>query len=179
MSNFLIGLLTGLFIASAFLGLFWKYFGTKKATAFPLVGVNKVVHEVIVTVTVIERTNTPWISGYRFELPIPWDRMVALAIHVVEHNYVFNYGLTGRESGNPLSRSEYDNMRDVFLKHGLLRERVPGNRRSGFEVTGPGRAYFRKWASLPPMSDDELIELSEAAEAQEHTEANVEISPSL
>lgn len=123
-------------------------------------------------VTVVEDSNTAYPVGYSFELPISWERMVEVAKRVLQ-NSTFNYSLTGRESGNPLTRSEFDKLRDVLMKHGILHEKVPGNRKSGLGISRPGRVFFEKWAELPTLSDVELAEMyKNQRSAHGHTDAN-------
>lgn len=166
MTSFLIGLISGVIVASSMFALNWKYLRTKALEVKGRLAEPQEV-KVIVTVKVIEDTNTAYPTAQWFDLPIDWERMVEVAKRVVRTNtingkeeltYTFNYSLTGRESGNPLSRGEFDRLRDLFLKHGLLREKVAGNRRQGFEFTAAGKAYMRQWKALPLLSKSELID---------------------
>jgi hypothetical protein len=172
MSSFLIGLLSGLVLATAFFALNWKYV---KARLQQSVGQPPPVTEKVVIEIMEQEYNTPYVTGYMFDLPIPWDRMVEVAKRIYSQNYIFNYSITGREAGNPITRGQFDQLRNVLETHTLIREKIPGQRRSGFEFTGPGRAFIRKWADMPPTPELYAMSLKAVPrQAQAHTNENLE-----
>ncbi|HEY4712250.1 MAG TPA: hypothetical protein VIH69_06205 [Dehalococcoidia bacterium] len=129
---------------------------------------------IIVRCEIDESTAPGYTRGQFLDLPLPWDRMVRLAQTIIKRGYSFNHGLTSREAGNPLTRGEYEAVRELFESRGLIRERTPGVRRSGFVVTSPGKAFIRMWADLPPYSQQELrAYIDEQRHAQEHAEERV------
>lgn len=51
--------------------------------------------------------------------------------------------------GKPLSRAEFESLRDYFFEHGLARWRNDRAPNQGIELTPPGRALMRRFSSPP------------------------------
>jgi len=99
---FLFGAFLGLAGASSIFVLVWKNTKTKRQRLPPTPEPD--VYTIVVKIDLQQEVNTQFYQ--RFDLPIPWERMVALAKAVIARGYVWNFNLAGRQAGNPLSRGE-------------------------------------------------------------------------
>lgn len=137
-------------------------------------------YKIIVTCLLEQPGAENYLQGQYLDLPIEWKRMVMLSKTIFARGYVFNHGLTSREAGNPLTRGEYEVLRELFLSRNLIREKTPGVQRSGFVFTNPGKAFIRMWADLPPYSRDELkAYIQEQQLTQVHTEERQRVQRDL
>lgn len=87
-------------------------------------------------------------DGYqvqRAELPIDPERL-ALVSYQVQHGAPFSHGLAG--AGKPLSRSQYESLRDYMLSRSWLTWRNPYSPKDGLELTLAGRSVVRHYASM-------------------------------
>jgi len=89
------------------------------------------------------------------DLPIDTNRMIAISERVLDGGSFSHASLAGQ--GKPLSRNEYEVLRDVFLSRGLVRWINPGAHAQGLRLTGKGRAVARGFASMAAADLPRLI----------------------
>ncbi|MDD1750440.1 MAG: hypothetical protein LUO89_11265 [Methanothrix sp.] len=164
---FLFGAFLGLAGASSIFVLVWK--NTKQLRQKLPSAPEPEVYTIVVKVDLQQEVDTQFYQ--RFDLPIPWERMVALAKAVIARGYVWNFNLSGRQAGNPLSRGEYGTMTQLFMEQGIIKAKLKdADPRVGHYVTLPGRSFFRYWAEIPALSKGELrAEYLRLEAAQEDT----------
>lgn len=151
--TFVLGAFIGLAGASSLFVLVWK--NTKQLRAKTPPAPDPEVYTIVVKIDLQQELGTQYYQ--RFDLPIPWDRMVALAKAVVARGYVWNFNLTGRQAGNPVTRGEYAQLGELFMEQGIIRPKLKdADPRVGHYITHAGRSYFRYWADLPSLSKEEL-----------------------
>jgi len=80
------------------------------------------------------------------DLPITEAQLVALAVGVIQGASFSEGQWTGK--GAPFSRSEFRTVRDLFIRRGWLEWVNPSARSQGLELTAPGHAVMRHFASM-------------------------------
>ena len=80
------------------------------------------------------------------DLPVELPRMIAISERVLDGGSFSHASLAG--PGRPLSRSEYETLRDVFLARGLASWINPEAHSQGLRLSGKGRAVARGFASM-------------------------------
>lgn len=163
--TFILGAFIGLAGASSLFVLVWKNTKQIRAKAPPPQKPDEYI--IVVKIDLQQELGAQYYK--RFDLPIPWDRMVALAKAVANRGYVWNFNLTGRQAGNPVTRGEYAQLTQLFMEEGIIRPKLTdADPRVGHYVTHAGRSYFRYWSDLPALSREELKDFyTTQAEAQE------------
>jgi hypothetical protein len=110
-----------------------------------------------VRVDVLDRSEPGFLEGQYLDLPIDVERLVQIALSI-ERGAGFSLGLTG--GAGPLSRSEFEALRDVFLIRGLARWKNERAHSQGIELSERGRSMMRVFAArassqLPKVSKHE------------------------
>jgi hypothetical protein len=80
-------------------------------------------------------------AGVWAELPLPVETVRQAARRILETG-AFSHSLAG--PGKPLSRSQYEALRDELLARGLLVWQNPAAHSRGLEITAAGRAVLRR-----------------------------------
>lgn len=93
----------------------------------------------------IIRDDGNYIDGQFVDLDIDRDRMIQLGRMLINGSS-FSHALAG--PGRPLLRSEYEILRDQWLKAGLVRWRNDHSHNQGLVVTGKGKAVARGYALM-------------------------------
>lgn len=100
-----------------------------------------------VALTIQDSSAPAFPHGHFFDLPISAEQMRAISAHLVRRGYDFSMAsCAGR--GKPLSRSEYESLRDCLIEFDLAAWNNPDARAQGVRLNGAGRAFVRKWAGL-------------------------------
>jgi hypothetical protein len=84
-------------------------------------------------------------GGDYLKIPLDTMRLIAIA-YQLEHGASFSHALSG--PGRPISRGEYERLRDYFLARGLARWVSPGSRKDGLELSRGGQSLVRYYASM-------------------------------
>jgi hypothetical protein len=78
------------------------------------------------------------------------EQLISLATLVKQNNYNFGHSLSG--PGRPLSRSQYETLRDLLVSRGLAKWINPNGRNQGVVLLHPGRALFKELTLRKPES---------------------------
>ena len=97
------------------------------------------------------------------DLPIDTPRMIAISERVLDGGSFSHASLAG--PGRPLSRAEYETLRDVFLSRGLARWINPEAHSQGLRLTSKGRAVSRGFASMAAADLPRLMGKADSAES--------------
>jgi len=95
------------------------------------------------------KDNGHW--GDWLDLPIDQARMIEMAKAVINDNKEFSLASFGGR-GKLLSRNQFELLRDDMIALGLARWVSKHTHNRGCELTGSGRAIFRKYASMSPTN---------------------------
>jgi hypothetical protein len=90
-------------------------------------------------------------AGVWLDLEIPRDRLERAARRALETGSFSHASLSGAHK--PLSRSEFEHLRDSFVARGLASWKSAAGRSQGVELTASGRALLRRLAALPGETD--------------------------
>ena len=70
------------------------------------------------------------------------EKLVKISQMIVSTGYVFSHTLSGKHA--PLSRAEFEALRDILIARGLAKWNNPSARNQGVCLLAPGKAMFRQ-----------------------------------
>lgn len=105
----------------------------------------------MVRVGLVDDQGGYYLNGQYIDFPISRDQLVAVCLVLVAGAAFSHASLAGPK--RPLSRAEYEALRDVFLVAGLVRWQNPRARNLGLILTGQGAALARHYAMVTPARE--------------------------
>jgi hypothetical protein len=93
-------------------------------------------------------------SGIFLDLPLDLDRFIKIC-HLISNGRDFSLGSLGG-NGKPLSRSEFEVLRDYFISRGLAYWVNPHSHNPGVRLSPAGRGIIRHFAELSQNADTHI-----------------------
>lgn len=96
----------------------------------------------------------PYLQGDYLDLPITQEQLLEIVDRLTSGGSFSHASLAG--PGKPLSRADYERLRDLWISRGLVRWTSPRTHFQGLQLTAKGRAIVRGFASqtyTPGLTD--------------------------
>ena len=95
----------------------------------------------------VARGSGSYLSVDILELPcgIEMEQLIKTGKLLTQNNFSFTHTISG--NGQPLSRQQFESLRDLLIARGLAKWRSEKSRQLGCELTHPGKSLFKQLAT--------------------------------